>query len=286
MRYAEGSTEKYVEGLKDEIDRLRRVIVDLAPQAFQELLQTYYHCKSRQDTHSWEAKVVDRIITGTPLVNPEHGPYQDDRAKCPLCGSLSDSPYGEGFKIPEGLRRHLIGWGGPVRQCDVMRAAMSLANDYWNRSFAEGERREAQEREAALDKRRSAEFLYLVDFSRDPLLSDEGLSGYPAVPRTEDSLAFAEARLAHLGFSKIIESKVIKYLLERDDLSILADPRANGAIYFTIYRKPPAKRQRYKRSSGHLMLPDSWKRNLSQKFEERLKRLLREESGQNISVDR
>jgi hypothetical protein len=47
-----------------------------------------------------------------------------ERLLCPICLDRPDM-YAEGFLWPEGLRRHLDGWGNQ-RQCPVMAAAARL----------------------------------------------------------------------------------------------------------------------------------------------------------------
>ena len=87
--------------------------------------------------------------------------YFDQRARCPLCRDSSSSPYSEGFSVPEGLRRHLIGWGN-ARQCSVMEAACALARDHWHQAYDASDRAEDNAKQAELEARRKSETLFQV----------------------------------------------------------------------------------------------------------------------------
>lgn len=49
--------------------------------------------------------------------------------KCPLCRRRSAKRHYDEFTFPEGLRRHLLGFGGRVRQCLVIKAAINYGKD-------------------------------------------------------------------------------------------------------------------------------------------------------------
>ena len=68
-----------------------------------------------------------RLASGSVAIYPDTA-----RAPCPLCGGgresfTMDSPDLEGtFSLPEGLRRHLEGYGN-MRQCPVLKAVIAMA---------------------------------------------------------------------------------------------------------------------------------------------------------------
>lgn len=59
------------------------------------------------------------------------------RALCPLCRGGSTSPTDRGFKLPEGLLRHLTG-ERKAHECDIMVIARKLADEDWGTDFAAG----------------------------------------------------------------------------------------------------------------------------------------------------
>jgi hypothetical protein len=118
--------------LEDELDQTCRTVLHLMPENVRELLESYSACESRDETHRWDDTVAEQI-TAFAKVLPRQGPYSSDRAYCPLCGEGSQSPYESGFTLPEGLRRHLVGYGN-THLCRVMRAALCLARQHWNYS--------------------------------------------------------------------------------------------------------------------------------------------------------
>ena len=128
------SFEEIVKGLEDELYQARRAILSLMPEKVQETLDSYYLCEIQEETRRWEHNTEKNII-GLAELLPQKTIYSSDRAYCPLCGEGSLSPYEEGFNIPEGLSRHLSGWGNN-RQCEVFRATMDLARAYWNHKFS------------------------------------------------------------------------------------------------------------------------------------------------------
>jgi hypothetical protein len=51
--------------------------------------------------------------------NAKHYLGTGPRAACPLCGSWGYGIGAHGYSLPEGLRRHLEGYGR-VQECEVM----------------------------------------------------------------------------------------------------------------------------------------------------------------------
>jgi hypothetical protein len=75
-----------------------------------------------------------------------------------------------------------MGWGDHVRQCDVMEAARSLAQDYWHARFHAVEQAEEAEKRARITERKKSEPVYRMAPDLGPELIDEGL-GYGAMFR-------------------------------------------------------------------------------------------------------
>lgn len=261
-----------IERLKNDLFDSRYTILNLMPEKIGNLLKGYYHVKSRQEGYAWEHEVVEQIITEANIFSKEEGSYLEDRAYCPLCGRGSNSPYDRGFAIPEGLRRHLTGWGNTSR-CDVTEAAFRLARDHWHRSFHEKEEQEKKEKENILAERRKTETLFLVDLYSQPSLLEEGIYTYEGRVRNEEELLWAEQRLHGLGVKSSVEGNVKKYLDEREEYLVLADPRVNGKISFKVYRKPLIKKGKISARRPlyqSFYMQDAWKNDLLAKYTSRV----------------
>jgi hypothetical protein len=143
----EDTRDEHVERLKNELDAALSTIVHLMPEEMREVLQSYYLCESPKDAEIWEPTARWKIIElAKPMPDEElsYGYNLNKRAPCPLCVAESSSPYQRGFSLPEGLHRHLEGYGN-VRECGVMAAARRLSKAYFFRRFAEAEKKELQE---------------------------------------------------------------------------------------------------------------------------------------------
>ena len=81
----------------------------------------------------WREKFFDTVIKSAKPLEGEVRleiklPYEEgsitNRAYCPLCGRDTESiGLGEGWKLPEGLKRHLKGYGN-MNQCVIAREAL------------------------------------------------------------------------------------------------------------------------------------------------------------------
>ena len=186
--------------------------------------------------------------------------------------SAPDSSYNyDGFTLPEGLRRHLVGYGN-THQCLFTETAKKMARDYWNEQFSEMEAKIELQKQQDLRVRRQNESLFKIT-PFEEVLYDENL--WDKIPRNEDQLNWAEHRLSELGFLKITEDRRISWLDEYENHVVYADLRENGRINFSVWKKPLPKRT--SNSYKHLVLRfyflDTWKSNLKQKYEAQLSKL-------------
>ncbi len=273
------SSDERIRRLEDDLYSTRRTIIDLMPEPIAKALASYYGCETRKESYTWENRTVDFIISQADILKPEEGSYQSDRAYCPLCGQGSSSPYERGFSVPEGLRRHLEGWGNTHR-CSVMDVALNLARDYWDRQFSEAEKQEQVAKGKQIADRRKSEFLYRIDPTSDPLLVDEGI-GYGGVPRDEAHLEWAEQRVKSLGLTVSTEDRIKTYCEELNAHVVFADIRSNGRIDFRVYEKPLAKKKgRYLGPAYRsFYILDNWKHNLTEKYRLRITELTRVSTG-------
>jgi hypothetical protein len=227
-------------------------------------LLSYHSCKSRMQTYQWPDAVAARISEIAKILPPSIFDTLD-RAYCPLCGDGSSRGYANGFAIPEGLRRHLIGWGGQEHQCPVFAIAMQLAHDAWHEKFNKQEEAEKRKTKA----RRQRETLYKIGLSQSPELIDELPSWQSA--RNPEELAWAEKRLVTLGFKIVSDGSVKSYIDELDHFVVYADPRAKNRIGFSVYKKSIATGHNPPINSFSLL--DGWKHDLLGKYQGRLPRM-------------
>ena len=139
--------EQTIQRLQDELSKARRTIIEVMPEEVQNILTSYYSCTSREDGYRWEGETADSLVALAQPMTPESPFLSSPRAYCPLCGRGTTVPYASRFTLPEGLRRHLLGRSGSVRQCDVMEVATRLARDYWH------DKSHATEAEAEAERR-------------------------------------------------------------------------------------------------------------------------------------
>jgi len=270
MRYIEtvNPFEAEIRCLQDELYDARYTIISLMPEEVEKILKSYYSCKSTEETYRWADIAAAEIIEFAKILSPEEGSYLSERAYCPLCGDGSNSFYENGFSVPEGLRRHLVGYGN-TNQCRVFKAAERLARNYWHDEFSAIEEANAIEKKKRIIQRKKAEILYKTAPNSEPELKDEGI-GFGTVPRNDDELAWAENRLVDLGFQIICDANIKSYISEQDSLVVYADPRAKGEIRFTVYKKPLSKNNRKRFWGNSFSLKDNWKNDIRGKYESRV----------------
>lgn len=263
--------DEIIRSLKDELWLVRYNLLRTLPDDLYGLLDGYRNCETRKEFYDWVDHVAVAIgDLAKPLPESLHG-WGAPRALCPLCRGGSDSYYDRGFAIPEGLRRHLVGYGN-TRKCVFMETAEKLALASCGDRFWEVEREEELEKMARVEQRISSETTYRIDPFQSPRLIDDGIF-YGRGARTEDELEFAKERLKLLGLKEYVEGKVEAWVDEREDWILYADLRQSGRINFSVWKKPLPKRppsQTYKYRIGSFFLLDSWKNDLQKKYESRL----------------
>ena len=93
-------------------------------------LNKMYDLKSYEEIYAWKKAVSENIINrfkNDPSLLPDY--FGQKFANCPLCKRGSSTPYQTGFKLPEGLRRHLLGSHNSAHQCFFMRMVYDHAID-------------------------------------------------------------------------------------------------------------------------------------------------------------
>jgi hypothetical protein len=254
------STEE-LSALQDRLETVCHGMINLMREEARDILRSYSDCKSRSDSRHWHDRAAYMIVELAEALPPKISGMAV-RAYCPLCGDGAAILYEEGFKLPEGLRRHLVGWGARHNQCSVFNAATGLARAYWKVKFQREDEAAAAER---LQQRRSSEILYYVGPDEPTELIDEAM--YRRV-RCQEELTWAEDRLMQFGFETVIEGNIKSYIISSETFTVYADLRAFGEILFNVYMKSsPNRTPRYE---GGFRFKDKWKNEICQKFQLRL----------------
>lgn len=256
------SSEQTIRDLQNELEQTRSSVIRMMPFEAQLILMSYNSCKTRVETYQWPDTVASKLSDLATILPPSIFD-SSDRAYCPLCGDGSSWAYQEGFRLPEGLRRHLVGWGDR-QPCPVFAIARRLAKEDWDERFHEAEERA----KAKILKRKKCETLYKVGPTHTLELLDAG-TYFCARARSLAELAWAETRLSNLGFLTTTEARVRSYIDERREFVVYADPRRYGLISFAVYAKPIPK-QDHIGSIATFNLSDNWKNDLRGKYEARL----------------
>lgn len=264
------SNDHLVEKLKEKLWFARNTIIDMLKEPFGDMFRSYYSCRDRKEARQWERDVITNVIeTATKIEKTSQ--YCQDTAYCPLCGGGTSSYGGGGFTYPEGLRRHLEGHGGKTHQCSVAKEIFALAMDHWNEKFKEQELKEQVDKAKNLEKRKKEEILYRIRPFDEPEVIDAGYSWKD--PRDSDAMTWAEDRLKNLGFTLELTDRIKSYFKDYKNVIVFADPRSNKRIDFFVYKKPlPKSKSRLNKFSlGNFYFLDTWKKDLSEKFEARIK---------------
>lgn len=257
-----------IQKLQEELRKARYATIRLMPDDIEHLLMSYRQVDSREHSRRWEHETIDKLLNKAKPINRAF----DRRAYCPLCGKSSSAPSADGFTFPEGLKRHLSGFGN-TGQCDVTEAAFALARDRWHKLFDEVDQQERNASQIERARRKTTETLYLTAPDLEPELLDSEFA-FLRQSRNQDGMAWAESRLRELGFQISQENNIKSYTMERDDRVVYADPRGIGRIEFSVFKKPlptPRRSRRPRvRSFPRFHLLDSWKYDIRNKFEKRL----------------
>lgn len=254
--------EERIKRLESELWTARYTILNLFTDELRELLNSYYSYESRPSLYEWENMIAEKLLDHVTIL-PYHPDWGRERAYCPFCGLGSQGPYDHGFAIPEGLRRHITGYGNTTK-CPVVEQISYLAREHWNEKFSEKEKIEKQEKERILEERRAKETLYLLGPDMEPKMIDE--TGYSWVPhRDVEQLNWAESRLKDLGVQKNIDGRVVSYLYKDGELCVYANPTKQKNIEFHAYRLPLKRRSGPRYHS--YVLPDRVKNDLKTKFD-------------------
>lgn len=268
MKQDQSEIEKTIQKLKDELYLTRYSLLSLIAEPYHKILTSYY-LPTKQERYQWLNEAIQEILDLTQPIEKYKDSYSP-RAYCPLCKQESSSWYGEsGFTFPEGLRRHLVGYGR-THQCVVTGTAYKLALNYWHEQFAEIEKQEWIDKDEKLKQRKQVEILYKISPYDEGHLIDESLWHET---RNSQQLTWAMERLNYLGFTEHKEKNTISWIDEYENWIVYADIRQNGRIEFSVWKKPICKKKpinAYKHHINKFHLLDIWKNDLKLKYSSRL----------------
>lgn len=124
--------DRKIRGLEDDLFFARDALIRLMSPEAQEILTSHYQCRTKEESWRWPDLAAEKVVALCGEQDEET--YCQQRAWCPLCGEGGSAPGQEGFTIPIGLQRHLLG-SHNARQCSVFGAAHALARDRFQRDF-------------------------------------------------------------------------------------------------------------------------------------------------------
>lgn len=116
--------------LERELHALQRDLVNLPRYELSTILHGSYGCETRRDLFEWAELAADEIIelAARDLLKGPPDFLGEYRMPCPLCLQETRSFYPTGFKVPDGLKKHLLGEGNCHNtQCLIFKAAVALA---------------------------------------------------------------------------------------------------------------------------------------------------------------
>ena len=240
--YKDWAPPDVVKKLRDQLEEAQFDVVSLAtrnlPPEVGAALRGYSDCKNQREFINWRYAVVDQIIAvAKPDPASRKSLYDGERGYRPLCGGGATDIYGGGFHgytLPEGLNRHLTGYGNTYR-CDVMKHAFAATHDHMRPTLDAENRQKREDKEA----RRKTERLYKVDDGEPSLIDDHMLDH-----RTFDEISAVEERLRSLGFVIEERDNIVSYRLPHPDYLILADPREPRRLNFRLFKLTPSGKAR------------------------------------------
>jgi hypothetical protein len=120
--------DKRIRGLEEALWLAHYRMINLMAYEKERILSGYHRVEDLSSAYLWLGEAADALIA---MADAKPGFEMGDpgtrlRAVCPLCGDGAQTPYVEGFAVPIGLRRHLMGEYNS-HQCTVMAAALWLA---------------------------------------------------------------------------------------------------------------------------------------------------------------
>ena len=121
--YLRGNIQENIISLMHEVIWLPEMFKDNA-EIHQKVSNILYD-RSEGEFFRKNYELVQMVIGNT---KPDTTNYRLE-AVCPLCGAVPETVYARGFAYPEGLKRHLEGYGN-MRQCLITSLLWELGLHY------------------------------------------------------------------------------------------------------------------------------------------------------------
>ena len=271
-----------IESIKEEYERkitvLRRNILYMLPEEFQEILSDYYICKTRKELYLYMNNSIEKITEAAEPLDIDKDEIlfylrrgNSERANCPLCRDTGSE--GMGYSLPLGLERHLKGYGN-MQQCIATKAIFDLATDYYDKHFKD---KEEENKALHLKNRRQTETLFQIDPDEEPQLIDEYFYGENY--RDAKGIEWAGERLIKMEFIKSKEGNILSFVKDYGDFVMYADIRAKKRISFDVFIKPNTahnkNKAKYKKLYSNIHILDGWSNDLTKKIDDRFQKLIK-----------
>jgi hypothetical protein len=115
----EGDPKKHIAFLEEELFNVQHSLIRLVmPEKTRQLLYGLACADPDQDILRTMDETAEKLIEVAPIEDGAELSHAQIRVFCPLCHAGS-------FTKPEGLRRHLLGWGN-THECSILRTAFKL----------------------------------------------------------------------------------------------------------------------------------------------------------------
>lgn len=224
------SLEKRIQKLEEELYVARHFVIERLPEHLSGLMSDVIYGKRPQ------TGLIEKIVEATePISAYERDPIGSPRAYCPLCDAGSTGWYGEaGYAIPEGLARHLTGYGN-TRRCQVMEIVNALERSRREDTRKHEEATKRAEAERELKRLLSKEPRYKTGPECTGQLAEEVGWRYDGV-RNARQMELVEGRLETMGFVVKIDGRVHSVTQAWGEKYVVyADARSVKKIDFKVY---------------------------------------------------
>lgn len=112
----------------------RRAVLSMVRARYPDDVAAFERVRGWETFEPWCDDFVDTLLgkAEEAIASPFHRGV--GRVLCPLCGEGPEQVWTEqGWSVPEGLRRHLTGYGR-VSQCSVMVVLGAITREHWSRA--------------------------------------------------------------------------------------------------------------------------------------------------------
>ena len=270
-----------IESIKEEYERkitiLRRNILYMLPEEFQEILSDYYNCKTRKELYLYINNSIEKITEAAEPLDIDKDEIlfylrrgNSEELIVLFAGILGQRAW---IQFAFRFRRHLKGYGN-MQQCIATKAIFELATDYYDRHFKD---KEEENKALHLKNRRETETLFQIDPDEEPQLIDEYFYGENY--RDAKGIEWAGERLIEMEFIKSKEGNILSFVKDYGDFVMYADIRAKKRISFDVFINPNTahnkNKAKYKKLYSNIHILDGWSNDLAKKINDKIQKLIK-----------